>query len=350
MSESVVCSACGASNRAKAKFCTGCARPLPGFEPSRPAALDPVMSMRPSSEAPPRTDDAIPVLPAETAAFWLKAGYWALAMIVGFTLWCLYVTTKPGAPPLKTEIMGWLAPVLNPSSGPSPTPPTSASTVPSAASDAEAPPSAPPAAASAAVPSPAVPSAAAPKADPMSPLHALLPGRAGGTAQAPPAPEERPVATSNPEPEAKTPSRSTRRSGYASRANRERIDEPSAAWTEPTPTPTPTLTPTPVPVPARRSAAPDPGPPIVAGPGPQYDYARQPSASAVPVPYSRDPVLPRQAVPDPGPPVIPGPGPRYEGARLPAEVPVAPSSDPGPPIAIGPGPLVNYSTRGAGTR
>jgi len=105
MSESVVCKACGSPNRAKAKFCTGCARPLPGFEPSGPSALDPVMSLRLASGTPAGGHAAVPVLPAETAAFWLKAGYWALAMIVGFTLWCLYVTSKPGAPPLKTEIM-----------------------------------------------------------------------------------------------------------------------------------------------------------------------------------------------------------------------------------------------------
>jgi hypothetical protein len=314
MSESVVCNACGSANRAKAKFCTGCARPLPGFEPSGSVGLDRVMSLRPSSEAPVRDDGSVPVLPAETAAFWLKAGYWGLAMIVGFTLWCLYVTNKPGAPPLKTEIMSLLAPVIRPSSDPSSPAAPDASSAPAGESRP----------------------AAAPPDPATSPIHALLPGRAGVSAEMPRPPAERPLAASSPQAEARTPTKAPKRSASASRANRERLDEPSASWTEPTPAP------------ARRSGEPDPGPPIVAGPGPLYDYSRLPAGA--PVPTSRDPSPARQAVPDPGPPIIPGPGPRYEGARLPAQASAVPSNDPGPPIAVGPGPLVNYSTRGAGAR
>ncbi len=178
MSESVVCNACGSANRAKAKFCTGCARPLPGFEPSGPGALDPVMSHRPATEAPSHGAADVPVLPAETAAFWLKAAYVALAMIVGFTLWCLYVTSKPGAPPLKAELMSLLAPVMGTS--PSPTAPSEASTA--------APVSVNPATAAAAAPA-TVP------ADPASsPLNALLPERNAGSAETSQPAVERPVA------------------------------------------------------------------------------------------------------------------------------------------------------------
>ena len=320
MSESVVCKACGSPNRAKAKFCTGCARPLPGFEPSGPSALDPVMSLRPASEAPIGGHAAVPVLPAETAAFWLKAGYWALAMIVGFTLWCLYITSKPGAPPLKTEIMSLLAPVMKAPSSPS---------------------------APAAAPAPVSPVAdgAAPVASPpegaASPLNALLPARpnAGSSPQRSLPAAGQPVASApsaspSPRPETRSTSRSSNGSAYASRASRERVDDPPISPMAPPP--------------ERRSREPDPGPPIVAGPGPLYDYSRVPMGAPVVSGSSSAPAA--RPAPDPGPPIVPGPGPRYESARIPVQAPVVPSNDPGPPIAIGPGPLVDYSTRGAGTR
>ena len=323
MSESVVCKACGSPNRAKAKFCTGCARPLPGFEPSGPSALDPVMSLRLASGAPPGARAAVPVLPAETAAFWLKAGYWALAMIVGFTLWCLYITSKPGAPPLKAEIMSLLAPVMKASSSPS-------VPAPAPAPAAQAPVS--PVAAGAAP-------VASPPGGTASPLHALLPERpnAGGSPQRSSPPAEQAVAgtpSPSPRPETRSTARPPKGSAYASRASRERADDSP-------------MSPIALP-PERRSREPDPGPPIVAGPGPLYDYSRLPMGAPV-VPGSSTAPAARPA-PDPGPPIIPGPGPRYDSARIPVQAPVVPSNDPGPPIAIGPGPLVDYSTRGAGTR
>jgi hypothetical protein len=321
MSESVVCKACGSPNRAKAKFCTGCARPLPGFEPSGPSALDPVMSLRLASGTPAGGHAAVPVLPAETAAFWLKAGYWALAMIVGFTLWCLYVTSKPGAPPLKTEIMSLLAPVMKASSSPS-----------APASAAPAPVS--PVAGGAAP-------AASPPGETASPLHALLPERpnSSGSPQRSSSPAEQPVAATtspspSPRPETRPTARPSKGSTYASRASRERADDSPMSPIARSP--------------ERRSREPDPGPPIVAGPGPLFDYSRLPTGTPV-VPGSSAAPAARPA-PDPGPPIVPGPGPRYEPARIPVQAPVVPSNDPGPPIAIGPGPLVDYSTRGAGTR
>lgn len=324
MSESVVCNACGSANRAKAKFCTGCARPLPGFEPSGPGALDPVMSHRPASEPPSHGATAVPVLPAETAAFWLKAAYVALAMIVGFTLWCLYVTSKPGAPPLKAELMSLLAPLTGTSS--SPTPPSEASTPPPAPVN--------PASVAATVPA-AAPAVPADKAS--SSMNALLPQRSAGSAETSPSTAERQAASPPyPKAEGRAPARSARASAYASRAPRDRATDDEAPVVPIAPSS------------ERRSTAPDPGPPIAVGPGPLYDYSRMPPGAAVPA--SRDMPSSRQAFPDPGPPIIPGPGPRYEGARLPTQASVVPSNDPGPPIAIGPGPLVNYSTRGAGTR
>ncbi|MGJ7507366.1 hypothetical protein [Variovorax sp. GT1P44] len=333
MSESVVCSACGSTNRAKAKFCTGCARPLPGFEPSGPGALDPVMSHRPALEASSRSSAAVPVLPAETAAFWLKAAYVALAMIVGFTLWCLYVTSKPGAPPLKAEIMGLFAP----SGGPAPSSPapSEASASPPSAVNSE------PVAATTPAAVPAAPAAsAASEAGASSPLHALLPERGAVSAETSRATTERPAAVpSYPKAESRAPTRSARASTYAARGSRDRAadDEPPVVPVVPV-----------VPSSERRSVEPDPGPPVAAGPGPLYDYSRRPAVTAPPA--SRDVSASRPAYPDPGPPIAPGPGPRYESGALPAPAVVAPRNDPGPPIAIGPGPLVNYSTRGAGTR
>ena len=72
---SVVCSACGTANREKAKYCTGCARALPGFAPTGPSAFDELMSVRPSADAPPGRGPEVAALPAETPAFWLRAGY-----------------------------------------------------------------------------------------------------------------------------------------------------------------------------------------------------------------------------------------------------------------------------------
>ncbi|MDM0108940.1 hypothetical protein QTH97_28635 [Variovorax sp. J22R24] len=294
---------------------------MPGFEPSGPGALDPVLSHRPASEASTR-GAVVPVLPAETAAFWLKAGYWGIAMIVGFTLWCLYVTSKPGAPPLKSEIMSLLAPVMN--AFPSSSAPV-ASTAPAPATA--------PAVADGVAP------AVIPSGDATSPLHALLPGRgaAGSPAESSAQPAEQPAARTPPNARSETrpTARTSKGSAYASRARRERDDEPSVSVMAP-------------PL-ERRSAEPDPGPPIAAGPGPLYDYSRLPPGSA-PVAAGSNLAPSRQAIPDLGPPIAPGPGPRYDAVRAPPQVSSWPSNDPGPPIAVGPGPLVNYSTRGAGTR
>ncbi|MDM0017635.1 hypothetical protein [Variovorax saccharolyticus] len=294
----VVCNVCGSANRSKAKYCVGCAHPLPGFTPSGPAALDAVMAIRPAAEAAPRSGEggrdgaAVPVLPAETAAFWMKAGGVGLAMVVGFAAWCFHVTHKPGAPPLQEQILALVLPESPPSrvAPVAPVPPVSSAST-DAAQDARldalgmapAAPAAAPAAESAARPV----QAAAPQASRPNP---------------PPAATPRPVA-------------------------RPRTAVASPQRRSPAETPPPSA--------AERSALrvePDPGPPTAAGPLPLYDRGQAPS----------------QRFADTGPPVVPGPGPLYNFGRPAVRAPSsAAGNDPGPPIAAGPGPQFDYSTRGA---
>jgi hypothetical protein len=94
---SVVCDACGSSNRATAMFCIGCAGRLPGFVPSGPSALE-AMKAAPRFRHRPVQSVPAPVLPAETRAFWLRLGGLGAAMVIGFTGWYLYVTDKEAAP------------------------------------------------------------------------------------------------------------------------------------------------------------------------------------------------------------------------------------------------------------
>ena len=291
---SVVCNVCGSANRPKAKYCVGCAHPLPGFTPSGPAAFDAVMAIRPAPDATPRgavgarAGAAVPVLPAETAAFWLKAGCVGLAMILGFAAWCFHVTHKPGAPPLKEQILALVMPEsLKPRALPAATVPSTAGV--SADEAQEARPAAlriTPTVQSAAM------SAEPQVARPIPPLAA----------------EPRPIARA-------------RKALASSRRNLRDALPPAAAES-----------------PIAR-ATPDPGPPIAPGPGPLYDRGQASS-------------LRRFA--DSGPPVVPGPGPLYKFSRAPVRAPFGPSgpsgNDPGPPLAAGPGPQFDYSARAAATR
>jgi hypothetical protein len=290
----VVCNVCGSANRSKAKFCVGCAHPLPGFTPSRPAPLDAVMAIRPAADAATRGEDdgraAVPVLPAETAAFWLKAGCVGLAMVVGFAAWCFHVTRKPGAPPLQEQILALVMPESPP---PRVLPAAPVPPVPSAPTHAAQDmrldalgiaPAAPaaPAAESAARPV----QAAAPQA--------LRPNPPPATTARPPVRPRTTVASSHRSPAETTPPSAAERSAF-------RVE-------------------------------PDPGPPIAPGPGPLYDRGQAPS----------------QRFADSGPPVVPGPGPLYNFTRPAVRAPSSPiGNDLGPPIAVGPGPQFDYSTRGA---
>lgn len=267
---SVVCQVCGKSNRAKSKYCTGCAHPLPGSGLSR---VDPVMAFRPSSGGPPRADDgprgdtSIVALPAEAASFWLRAGCVGLAMILGFTLWWMEVTRKPGVPPLHTRLLAMLAPA--PSRPPIP---SAAPERPTESMQADSPDQAPP--------TPAAPAAVAQRP----------------STEAPTTPAET-QASPTPGPEAKV------------RATARPAARPSSArrpWVEPSTTA------------EERAAArtgPDLGPPIAPGPGPQYGSAH----SAAP------------PVADLGPPIAPGPGPRYDFSRAPVRAPSSRAAEPPPP-------------------
>lgn len=288
---SVVCNVCGSANRPKAKYCVGCAHPLPGFTPTGPGALDAVMAVRPASDATPcgavgaRAGAEVPVLPAETAAFWLKAGVVGLAMILGFAAWCFHVTHKPGAPPLREQILSLVMPEsLKPR----------------------------------ALPAATVPSTAAASADEVQEARPatlrITPTVQSAATRAEPQPARRPTP---PLADAPRPIAHARTAPASSRRNLP--DTPPPAATE---------------SPVARTT-PDPGPPIAAGPGPLYDRGQ----------------APLQRFADSGPPVVPGPGPLYNFSRAPVRAPFGPSgNDPGPPLAAGPGPQFDYSARSATTR
>ncbi|MDM0033393.1 hypothetical protein QTI33_14755 [Variovorax sp. J22P271] len=296
---SVVCNVCGNANRAKAKYCVGCAHPLPGFTPTGPAALDAVMAIRPAADAAPhdaeggRHGAAVPVLPADTAAFWLKAGCVGLAMGVGFAAWCFHVTRKPGAPPLQEQLLALvMAESPTPRALPAATVPPAPSAPTPVTQDARLD------ALGIARVAPVAP--VAPAADPAArPAQAAVPQQSR--------PDPPPAMTPRPATQPRTAVASSRRSAVETLP-------PSAAERAPV------------------RVDPDPGPPIAAGPGPLYDRAAVPS----------------QRFADTGPPVVPGPGPLYNFTRPAVRAPSsAIGNDLGPPIAAGPGPQFDYSTRGA---
>ncbi|MDN8613704.1 hypothetical protein [Variovorax ginsengisoli] len=290
---SVVCNVCGSANRSKAKYCVGCAHPLPGFTPTGPAALDAVMAIRPAAGAAPRGAEggrhgsAVPVLPAETAAFWLKAGCVGLAMVVGFAAWCFHVTRKPGAPPLQEQILTLVVPESAAPRAPSAVPVPSASSAPPAATrDAR--------------------------------LDALGIARVGPAAESVATPDRTavPQAARLDPPPAMTPRPAARPKTAVASSRRSPIEAPPPSAVDRAPL----------------RVDPDPGPPIAPGPGPLYDRGATPS----------------QRFADTGPPVVPGPGPLYNFARPAVRAPSSPiGNDLGPPIAAGPGPQFDYSTRGA---
>ncbi|MGO4393929.1 hypothetical protein AB4Z46_21450 [Variovorax sp. M-6] len=266
---SVVCEVCGKSNRSKSKYCTGCAHPLPGSGLSR---VDPVMAFRPSAAGAPRADDgerestSIVALPAEAASFWLRAGCVGVAMILGFTLWWMDVTRKPGVPPLHTRLLAMLAPAP----GRSPTPP--ATPEPAAGSTkADAPEQASPA-----------PAATAPVAERPS---AQVPAKPAETKASP---------VPGPQAKAKAAPRPATRSSSLRRK-----------WVEPSTTAEER---------AVARAERDLGPPIAPGPGPQYG-----GAHSATLPFA-----------DLGPPIAPGPGPRYDYSRTPVQAPSSRAAGPPP--------------------
>ena len=336
----VVCGVCGSSNRSSAKFCSGCANRLPGFTPSGPSALDAQMALRPPSHVPARGSQArtkgssVPLLPAETAGFWLRVGCLIVAMGVAFTLWFLYVTEKLNVPQLPSEVAAALTLETRPAE-PSAAPALPAETAPAAAA-ASAPPISP-----AAPTQQAAQAAATPKAAPALPADTVAKS-APPASPAPPAQasEPAPAKASAPEASAKAepPSvvrRPTQTAGARSTARSPEYSSPSYPRTGPMREPLDAASQRALSL--ARGAQPDLGPPIAPGPGPLYDRA-----PASPRTYN-----------DPGPPVAAGPGPLYPmygSPRPPVRAPGMPSGDPGPPIAIGPGPLVDYSTRGAGSR
>lgn len=266
---SVVCEVCGKSNRSKSKYCTGCAHPLPGSGLSR---IDPVMAFRPSSGSSSRADDgerantSIVALPAEATSFWLRAGCVGLAMILGFTLWWMDVTRKPGVPPLYTRLLALLAPEPSRSPTPAATPKPAAEST-----KADSPEQASPA-----------PAAAAPVAERPSTEVPTKPA------------ETKPSSTPSPQAKAKPAARPATRSSSLRRQ-----------WVEPSTTAEER---------AVARAARDLGPPIAPGPGPQYGSA--PSATP---PFA-----------DLGPPIGPGPGPRYDYSRAPAQAPSSKAAGPPP--------------------
>jgi len=292
----VVCDVCGTANRSKAKYCVGCAQPLAGFVPSGAAALDAVMAVRPAADAAPRgggggrAGAAVPVLPAETAAFWLKAGCVGLVMVVGFAAWCFHVTQKPGAPSLREQILALVVPESPPPKV-LPAPPT------------------PPVASA---PTPAVQDTR---------LNALGIDPAGGGAlpadsAARPVQAAAPQAASPNPPPAMSPRPAARPRTAVASSRRSPVEVPPPGAAERAPS----------------RVDPDPGPPLAPGPGPLYDRGQPPS----------------QRFADDGPPVVPGPGPLYNFSRPAVRAPsTSIANDLGPPIAAGPGPQFDYSTRGA---
>jgi hypothetical protein len=300
---SVVCEACGKSNRANAMFCSGCTRRLPGFVASGPSALTSqaaaptrkapehdvvptaldALAFRPPSRRPRgagRSGGAsdLPLLPAEAPMFWLRLGAVALVVLVGFVAWYFYVTRKIDVTP-PTEMPVAAAPDSSATAAaPSPLPPPSTA-------DTVAVPKAPPA------PGTGKDLAAAPKPA----------GRPAPEAQARTTERERPAARARP---------SRTETARAPRAPRDAPEE--------------------------RGESRDPSPAVVAR---SLALARAQGDAAAANPG-----------PDPGPVPRTGPGPRFaddNAVRAPSRAPPLPANDLGPPIAPGPGPQYDFSTPGA---
>ena len=307
---SVVCRTCGSRNRDKAMFCSGCAGRLPGFMPTGPSALDAVKTSRAAPispfDAPMSPLDApfsrpraasLALLPAETAAFWLRLGLSALAMSVVFIGWYLYVTRDVAEP-------SWWPKLNAAAAAPeAKAPPTEKDSVvvPAPASTP-----APPQAAAPAPVAPAVPVAAAPAA-PATPVAAAPSQSNEEKSSAAPAAPSRSAALSE-RTRANPPM--APRQARAPAWNRDDLGPPIA------PGPGPLVGSVSAPAWLR-----DPGPPVVPGPGPLVSSSRATTPT----------------FDDPGPPVVPGPGPLVSSSRAPAWA----ADDAGPPIAIGPGPLAN---------
>ncbi len=297
---SVICDVCGSTNRPTAKFCTGCANRLPGFAASGPSALEAMGALRPPAHVSAqerngwlRNASSIPVLPAESPAFWFRLGMLLVAMTVVFMAWYLYVTREvtrtPGPGPIATV--------------PAAAAPQQAAAPAKSAETALAPVS---------VPAPAAAPAAAQTSAPV----------AAAPPSAPPPPEVQPKAAEAAPAQARAAPPETRPAPRTRRYSREEPQPGEPSYDV-----------------VRRAltlagAEKDPGPPIAPGPGPQYEWARTPSQPGA----------------DPGPPIVAGPGPLYDPSRATPRTPSWSANDPGPPIAIGPGPLVDYSAGGTGSR
>ncbi len=296
---SVICDVCGSTNRPTAKFCTGCANRLPGFAASGPSALEAMGALRPPVHVSAqerngwlRNSSSIPVLPAESPAFWFRLGMLLVAMTVVFMAWYLYVTREVNRAP---------SPIA---------------AAPAAASPQQT-----------AVPAKPAETALAPVSVPATAAPAAAPGAAttpgGGAATPPSPPPEVQARAAEPAPaQARPPSPEPRPAPRTRRYSREEQQPGEPSYEV-----------------VRRAltlagAEKDPGPPIAPGPGPQYEWARTPSQPGA----------------DPGPPIVAGPGPLYDPSRATPRTPSWSANDPGPPIAIGPGPLVDYSAGGAGSR
>jgi len=321
---SIVCGNCGSENRENAMFCGGCAGRLPGFAPTGASALDSMRTLRvPHTSHPPHAspDEAslrppgyLTPLPAETPAFWLRLGLLALAMMIGFFGWYIYVTRKTAEPWLPARIAAVLG-LQDASSAPVKTAPADA--VPAATPVTPVPRPAAPAIATAPATAGATARATASSPTPVAAAPAPKPEWMGSGTSVEDAPAEAPSASPPKRFGAASaqlaPQQPRRRARAQERAVEDDPSPPIAVRTEPG-----------AGLP-RASTWPqeDPGPPIVAGPGPRF------AATPPPPPSSSS------FREDPGPPIVAGPGP-VAGSARPS---IASGADPGPPIAIGPGPL-----------
>jgi len=333
---SVVCSICGSSNRPKAKYCVGCAHPLGAVIPSAPAELDAVMSFRPASDASAHDSGSpwsagraatVPALPPDTAVFWFRAGCLALAVIFGFAIWTLYVTSGRSGFPLADRISALWSPKAD-----KPAAAALASTQQPPSEIGHEPMSAIPA-----DPAADKPSAQSGSRPPDTTALASAPAGTAGTAGKSPAahsaPMPSPIAEMLPAIRSASAAESARlrreRGGDAtgsarSRAAARNIDQDE----EIDPTPAPVRS---APLPAGRSPSyrsfDDDGPPVVAGPGPQYDYSQMPVRAPGSIQPSVTSSYPSSATgsvassthpsTDLGPPLAPGPGPQYDYSRFP---------------------------------
>lgn len=94
------CAHCGASNRARANFCAGCAARLPGFAATGPSALEMLKAGAPRPERRLPRAGHTGRATGDTAALlrWLAGG--GVLMMAGFLAWYLYVTRTVDAAPV----------------------------------------------------------------------------------------------------------------------------------------------------------------------------------------------------------------------------------------------------------